>query len=289
MESKDQFRSAVATPYSKRTLYGIGRGHSGSELVLAFHIPYQILRQSYPSPISNIYLGKSSAKYSALGDVERSESAKRRFFVTGLHVFPRLIHRFDHLIERDLVCSSLSRIAIRPALIASTAPTAFRSIHGICTKLPVGSQVIPKSSIPISAAYSTCCFVPPRAAVSPPAAIEHATPTSPWQPTSAPEIEAFPLYKMPIAAAVRKNQNSPSFEAFSMNFSHWCVTAGITPAGPFVGAVTTRPPAAFSSFTAIANTFTQSMAFSGAFAPSRSMPFARLRALRRTALFMGNP
>jgi L-serine dehydratase len=31
------------------------------------------------------------------------------------------------------------------------------------------------------------------AAHNPPAAIEHATPTSPWQPTSAPEIEAFSL------------------------------------------------------------------------------------------------
>ena len=42
------------------------------------------------------------------------------------------------------------------------------------------------------------------AATRPPAAMEHATPTSPWQPTSAPEMEAFSLYRMPIAAAVRK-------------------------------------------------------------------------------------
>ena len=34
----------------------------------------------------------------------------------------------------------------------------------------------------------------------------------------------------------------------------------MTPAEPFVGAVTTRPPAAFSSFTAIANALTMSMA-----------------------------
>ena len=47
--------------------------------------------------------------------------------------------------------------------------------------------------MPISAAFSTCALVPPRAATSPPAAIEQATPTSPWQPTSAPEIEAFSL------------------------------------------------------------------------------------------------
>ena len=36
-------------------------------------------------------------------------------------------------------------------------------------------------------------LLPPIAATSPPAAIEQATPTSPWQPTSAPLIEAFSL------------------------------------------------------------------------------------------------
>ena len=35
------------------------------------------------------------------------------------------------------------------------------------------------------------------------------------------------------------------------------------PAAPLVGAVTTRPPAAFSSLTAIAQTVTQSMTLSG--------------------------
>ena len=35
--------------------------------------------------------------------------------------------------------------------------------------------------------------------------MEQALPTSPWQPTSAPLIEAFFLYKIPIAAAVSKN------------------------------------------------------------------------------------
>jgi hypothetical protein len=43
----------------------------------------------------------------------------------------------------------------------------------------------------------------------PAAAIEQATPTSPWQPTSAPEIEAFSLYRPPIAAAVKKNRKRP--------------------------------------------------------------------------------
>ena len=44
----------------------------------------------------------------------------------------------------------------------------------------------------------------------PAAAIEQATPTSPWQPTSAPEIEAFLLYSTPIAAAVSRKRRMPA-------------------------------------------------------------------------------
>ena len=47
--------------------------------------------------------------------------------------------------------------------------------------------------MPISAAFSICSLVPCSAATRPAAAIEQATPTSPWQPISAPEIEAFLL------------------------------------------------------------------------------------------------
>ena len=47
--------------------------------------------------------------------------------------------------------------------------------------------------MPISAAFSTCSGVPPMTSASAAAAIEQAEPTSPWQPTSAPEIEAFSL------------------------------------------------------------------------------------------------
>ena len=41
--------------------------------------------------------------------------------------------------------------------------------------------------------------VPPSTAARPAAAIEQAEPTSPWQPTSAPEIDAFALNSTPIA------------------------------------------------------------------------------------------
>ncbi|MNW13535.1 hypothetical protein D3C71_2115170 [compost metagenome] len=70
--------------------------------------------------------------------------------------------------------------------------------------------------MPISAAFSTCCTVPPRTSHKAPAAMEHATPTSPWQPTSAPEIEAFSLYKIPMAAAVSRKRTTPSSFAAGM-------------------------------------------------------------------------
>mgnify|MGYP000235778415 CR=1 FL=1 len=66
------------------------------------------------------------------------------------------------------------------ALIALIAPIEFLSMHGIWTKPLIGSHVNPKlCSIPISAAFSICIAVPPKAAVKPAAAIEQATPTSP--------------------------------------------------------------------------------------------------------------
>ena len=40
--------------------------------------------------------------------------------------------------------------------------------------------------------------------------MEQAEPTSPWQPTSAPEMEAFSLNSTPIAAAVSRNRTTPS-------------------------------------------------------------------------------
>ena len=45
------------------------------------------------------------------------------------------------------------------------------------------------------------------------AAIEHAEPTSPWQPTSAPEIEAFFLNSDPMAVAASRKRTTPSSSA----------------------------------------------------------------------------
>ena len=62
----------------------------------------------------------------------------------------------------------------------------------------------------ISAAFSTCSGMPPITSHRPAAAIEHADPTSPWQPTSAPEMDAFSLNSTPIAPAVSRNLTTPS-------------------------------------------------------------------------------
>src|SRR5690606_8843773 len=113
-------------------------------------------------------------------------------------------------LSRLTLCLPSPRRAMREALIALTEPIALRSMQGICTSPPIGSQVRPRlCSIPISAAFSTCDMLPPSAAVRPAAGIEQATPTSPWQPTSAPLIEAFSLYRMPTAAAVSRKSNTP--------------------------------------------------------------------------------
>ena len=65
----------------------------------------------------------------------------------------------------------------------------------------------------ISAAFSTCAGDPPSTSVSPAAAIEQAEPTSPWQPTSAPLIDALTLNRRPIAPAVSRKRTTPPSSA----------------------------------------------------------------------------
>jgi hypothetical protein len=62
---------------------------------------------------------------SALDDVQRGESPKRRFFITGLHVFPRLVRRLDRLTERDPVFAALPLLrTIREATTFANASFA---------------------------------------------------------------------------------------------------------------------------------------------------------------------
>src|SRR5688500_17524217 len=77
-----------------------------------------------------------------------------------------------------IVFSALSRLTLweplplrarRAALMAFTLAMALRSMHGICTRPPTGSQVRPRlCSMPTSAAFSTCSGVPPSTSHSAP-------------------------------------------------------------------------------------------------------------------------
>src|SRR5580658_5077302 len=100
--------------------------------------------------------------------------------------------------------------ARRAALIAFTEASAVRSMQGICTRPAIGSQVRPRSCArAISAAFPTWPLLPPNVAARPDAAMAQAEPTSPWQQTSAPEIEAFLLISEPTAAAASMKISMP--------------------------------------------------------------------------------
>ncbi|MNN21810.1 hypothetical protein D3C81_1351450 [compost metagenome] len=119
----------------------------------------------------------------------------------------------------EMKCSPSPRNAICTALIAFTAAIALRSMHGTCTRPPTGSQVNPRlCSRAISAAFSNCGGVAPSTWARPAAAIEQAEPTSPWQPTSAPEIDAFFLHRMPTAAAASRKSTTSASHAPGLNF-----------------------------------------------------------------------
>ena len=100
--------------------------------------------------------------------------------------------------------------------------------------------------------------MPPKLSVSAAAAMALLTPISAWQPPIAAEMVAPFLNILPISDAVSKNLIIFSSLLPSQKIIKYCSTAGITPAAPFVGAVTTLPKDAFSSFTANAKQLTQS-------------------------------
>jgi hypothetical protein len=93
---------------------------------------------------------------SALDDVE-GEAGERGFFVAGLHVEAGAGTWCDDLVEGELCGLPVSCMAMRQALTALTAPMPLRSMQGIWTRPPMGSQVMPRlCSMAISAACSIC-------------------------------------------------------------------------------------------------------------------------------------
>ena len=83
-------------------------------------------------------------------------------------------------LSRLTKCVPSPTMARRVASMALIAPMALRSMQGICTSPPMGSQVRPRlCSMAISAAFSIWALLAPSAAAKPAAAMEQATPTSP--------------------------------------------------------------------------------------------------------------
>jgi len=101
-------------------------------------------------------------------------------------------------------------------------------------------------------ACSTCALVPPIAAASPPAAMEQATPTSPL----ATDLRSGDRRVLLVEDADGRRGEEVAQDARLVRAGDVVAVivrdAGMTPAAPLVGAVTTRLPAAFSSFTAMA-------------------------------------
>ena len=89
------------------------------------------------------------------------QAAAKGFAVLGVHIFTCFVHGFDNFIEAD-------------ARLAGTAQRHTCGVH----------RFYCRNGVTLNA---------PNSSARPAAAIEHATPTSPWQPTSAPEIDAFIL------------------------------------------------------------------------------------------------
>ena len=79
-------------------------------------------------------------------------------------------------------------------MTALTAPKALRSMQGTCTRprdrVAGHAEVVLERDL---GGVLDLGGLPPRTAQRPAAAIAEAEPTSPWQPTSAPEIEALCL------------------------------------------------------------------------------------------------
>jgi hypothetical protein len=101
----------------------------------------------------------------SLSTQSRSTQAREAgFLVARLHIEAGEVHGADDLVERDLVRLHSFR-ARRAACTALAAPMALRSMQGICTRPPMGSQVMPRlCSMAISAACSIWPSLPPRAA-----------------------------------------------------------------------------------------------------------------------------
>jgi hypothetical protein len=205
---------------------------------------YTVLIRAFPgAPVLTV---------SAVRDVDR-KAAQRGFLVLLVHVAAGLAHGLDAGIQADqmLAVAAQDSEAAETALIA---PSPLRSMQGTCTRPFTGSQVMPRwCSSAISAAFSTCSGVPPRTAARP--GRGHGGGGADFGLTA-----AFRARDRGVVLA--QGRRWPRRSAGSRRPwrarrpAHGPASSGsrraATPAAPLVGAVTTWPPAAFSSFTAMA-------------------------------------
>ena len=140
------------------------------------------------------------AARSALDDVD-GEAAAGGLLVLDLHVAAGVAHGLDRLVEADLVAAvaaqrqpgGVDRLDRRDGVALDA-----RDLHEAADRVAGEAEVVLDADLGGVLHLRRACRRAPR--TSPPAAIEQAEPTSPWQPTSAPEIDAFSLNRMPIAA-----------------------------------------------------------------------------------------
>jgi hypothetical protein len=155
---------------------------------------------------------QTSGVSSAFHDVEGKPTA-RGFLVLVFHVGAGLAHRFDRLVQGHVM---LPVAAYRQPgggdrlNRGDGVPLDARDLHEAADRVA--------GSIPISAAFSTWRGEPPSISARPPAAMEQADPTSPWQPTSAPLMEAFSLKRLPIPAATSRKRMTPSSSGAGRKF-----------------------------------------------------------------------
>jgi hypothetical protein len=82
--------------------------------------------------------------------------------------------------------------------------------------------------------------------------MEQAEPTSPWQPTSAPEMGRVLLEQQPDGAGGQQEADHPLPGVRAGEVPVVVQDSRHDAGAPLAGAVTTRPPAAFSSLAASA-------------------------------------
>ena len=68
-------------------------------------------------------------------------------------------------------------------------------------------------------AYSICAGLPPNNWLAAADAMEHATPTSAWNPASAPEMEALVFTMFPISPAVARARSCLLYTSWNDIFS----------------------------------------------------------------------